>query len=85
MQLDTLTSLYYGEVSIRQAHVNAKGVCYRLWDMLNADGVDISSRYQSLMKRRLIRWVRWPSPDQQMVQAIVLTPAGVKEMEAIDA
>lgn len=85
MQLDTLTSFYYGEVFIRPAAYQINGTRARLWDMFDVDGACLSSRYQSLLKRRLIRWVRWPSPDQEMVQAIMCTPEGEKEVEAANA
>jgi hypothetical protein len=85
MQLDTLTSFYYGEVLIKPAPYQKDGTRNGLWVMFDADGVAVHGRIISLHRRRLIKWVRWPSPDQEMVQAIILTPAGIKEMEAIDA
>ena len=78
MQLETLASFYYGEVvMLRSQNKFSSG---RLWEFHNFEGVDITSRVRSLSRRRLIKF----AGDKQAA-AMILTPAGIAEMEAIDA
>jgi len=83
MQLETLTAFYYGEVKIsiviRSSSKAAyfKYMCY---------GVDITGRVTSLFRRGLIKRY-WPKGMGPGIGGFIVfvTPAGIKEMEAIDA
>lgn len=81
LQIDTLTKLYYGEVYVRHSSVRLKsGRTVLVQDIIDLDDIRLTSRCVSLFRRKLIRWC-----NHQDYEVVVLTNAGIKEMEAIDA
>lgn len=81
MQIETLTTLYYGEVYVRRGHIRpATGPSVFIRDIIDHDGTRLTGRCGSRFKRRLIRWCNGAD-----YEAVVLTDAGIKEMEKIDA
>lgn len=81
LQIETLTTIYYGEVYIRIVPVRLKNrSVVMVHDIIDHDGVRLTGRCHSLFKRKLLRW-----RNSAAFEAVVLTDAGIKEMEAIDA
>lgn len=81
LQIETLTTIYYGEAYIRIVPVRLKnGGTAMVHDIIDHDGVRLTGRCHSLFKRKLLRWC-----NSAAFEAVVLSNAGVKEMEAIDA
>ena len=79
MQLETLTAFYYGEVLMQLTHKFRKPGPFV--EYLTYNDV-LTGRVRSLFKRKLLRRVNSVNGDWQ---AVIVTPAGIKEMEAIDA
>ncbi len=87
MQLETLTAFYYGEVEYINQQIRApSGTIVAHAVFITSEAGNISGRVRSLFKRGLIK-LHYPKDMGEGVGGFIVfvTPAGIKEMEAIDA
>jgi len=80
MQLETLAAFYYGEVEITHHASPSRRGSIHMWPVYYHGDKIITGRVPSLRKRRLIRTVQ-----RSDCTVVMLTKAGVYEMEKIDA